>query len=64
MSIYIHIDQRSHNNMLLILCGTLHENTKKNLHIIFAPIYVKPQREVGICGVFDNQLHPHPGDFN
>ena len=29
MSIYIHIDQRSHNNMLLILCGTLHENTKK-----------------------------------
>jgi hypothetical protein len=50
--------------MLLILCGTLHENTKKTLHIIFAPIYVKPQREVGICGVFDHQLHPHPGDFN
>ena len=21
MSIYIHIDQRSHNNMLLIVCG-------------------------------------------
>ena len=28
MSIYIHIEQRSHNNMLLILCGTLLENTK------------------------------------
>ena len=63
MSIYIHIDQRSHNNMLLILCGTLHENTKKNLHII-APINVKPQRGVGICGVFDHQLHPHSGDFD
>jgi hypothetical protein len=24
MSIYIHIDQRSHNNMLLILCCTLY----------------------------------------
>ena len=28
MSIYIHIDQRPHYNMLLILSGTLHENTK------------------------------------
>ena len=62
MSIYIHIDQRSHNNMLLILCGTLHENTK-TLHII-APINVKPQRGVGICGVFDHQLHPHSEDFD
>jgi hypothetical protein len=65
MSIYIHIDQRSHNNMLLILCGTLHENTKKPAYII-APINVKPQRGrgLGTCGVFDHQLHPHPRDFD
>ena len=39
MSIYIHIDQRSHNNMLLILCGTLCENTKHPAYN--APINVK-----------------------
>ena len=36
MSIYIHIDQRSHNNMLLIVCGTL--------DALIAPINVKHQR--------------------
>ena len=31
-----------------------------------APINVNPQRGggSGICGVFDHQLHPHPGDFD
>jgi hypothetical protein len=62
MSIYIHIDQRSHNNMLLLLCGTLHENTKN-------PVYnctyqCQAPEGGGICGVFDHQLHPHSGDFD
>ena len=33
----------------------------------YAPINVNPQRGgggSGICGVFDHQLHPHPGDFD
>jgi hypothetical protein len=32
----------------------------------YAPINVNPQRGGGraICGVFDHQLHPHPGDFD
>ena len=62
MSIYIHIDQRSHNNMLLIVCGH-YMRIQKTLHII-ARINAKPQREVGICGVFDHQLHPHSGYFD
>jgi hypothetical protein len=67
MSIYIHIDQRSHNNMLLILCGTLHENTIKPAYN--CTLNVKPQRGrglgcLGICGVFDHQLHPHPREFD
>ena len=62
MSIYVHIDQRSHNNMLLILCGTLHENTKNTAHN--CTYQCQALQVVGICGVFDNQLHPHPRDFD
>jgi hypothetical protein len=36
------------------------------LNVTYAPINVNPQRGgeggSGICGVFDHQLHPHPGD--
>jgi hypothetical protein len=36
------------------------------LNVTYAPINVNPQRGggSGICGVFDHQLHPHPGDFD
>ena len=37
--------------------------------ISYAPINVNPPGGgggggSGICGVFDHQLHPHPGDFD
>ena len=38
-----------------------------NIVLIYnAPINVNPQGGggLGICGVFDHQLHPHPGDFD
>ena len=35
------------------------------LNVTHAPINVNPQRGgSGICGIFDHQLHPHPGDFD
>jgi hypothetical protein len=49
MSIYIHIDQRSDNNMLLILCGTLCENTKNPAYNAPGLSMLSPR-----CGVFDH----------
>ena len=59
-SILIKFSKLYCNHMKQKLCHLLFTLANVN-----APINVDPPGGgSGICGVFDHQLHPHPGDFD
>ena len=48
-------------NLVVLLCGAL--LYIKSIDLMHLSM-LTPRGGSGICGVFDHQLHPHPGDFD